>query len=446
MQQQDPMKTQSPFTGLTRAQRQHFVIITSQTSLVIGVVLGALYAILYVATPSWKLAISAAQALPTTLVTLLTIRLARNDQTTLGTYILLPYILALTALISISLGLLPAIAPVYMTFIAVGGMVFGPVGGYAIAGIASVLWLVSFFLVGLDLPAGTPLSGGTAQFVLVTLTLTPFWLTAYLSRAATNHLWRALDDAAYDLVNANRQLDEASKQKSRFLARMSHDLRTPLAAIKLSNDLLLRGIYGSINEKQQRAVIRSVNSTQRLQALINDILDISKIEAGQLELIEGPVAAVSLAESLQTFRQKAREKGICFKVNVSPGLPPYLKGDENRLGQILANLVENAIKFTDEGEIDIRMGEVDGAHWYISVRDTGRGIRESDLSLIFDEFRQSIHSSNDTVHGTGLGLAITRHLVNLMQGSIRVESELGKGSLFEVILPLVAIEEQSDGV
>ncbi len=428
---------QSPFTGLTRVQRQNFVIITCKAAIAVGVFCGLLYGFLYLSRPGWQLAVSAGQAVPTTILSLLAMYFARRGKPEVGTYILVPYLLAVTALISVILGVLPAIAPVYITFIVVAGIVFGPVGGYAIAGIASLLWLGAFFGVGLGLPPNTPLSKPVAQLILVVLTEASFILTAFLSQAATSQLWRALDDAAYDLVEANRKLAEASQQKSRFLARMSHDLRTPLTAVLLSTDLTLRELYGPLTPKQKANLQRVVESARRLQTLIDDILDISKIEAGQLRLVETNFSVQRLADSVRTtLEPKAQEKGLKFEVVVAPDLPPQLVGDETRLAQILVNLTDNAIKFTEQGEVGVWLERAGEAVWRIKVRDTGRGIHESDVNLIFEEFRKAENSGPGSSTGAGLGLAITQHLVRLMHGDLHVTTELGKGSTFEVTLPL----------
>jgi two-component system sensor histidine kinase/response regulator len=217
---------------------------------------------------------------------------------------------------------------------------------------------------------------------------------------------------------------------------MSHDLRTPLTAIGLSTDLTLRELYGPVTGKQQEVLNRVRDSTRRLQALVDDILDISKIEAGQLELVERSFKVSALVDTVRsTLEPEALAKGVHLTFTLAPDMPPHIVGDENRLAQILLNLTDNAVKFTEQGEAGVVIEPLGSDRWRMEVRDTGRGIREADLEIIFEEFRQAEATTGET-SGTGLGLAISRHLVELMGGEIHVHSRLGKGSTFEVILPL----------
>jgi len=438
-EEHDLLTTQSPFRSLTIAQRKNSLVAISWISLSVGVLLGLIYAILYVQQPAWQLAISALQAIPTALIGLLAIRLARTGREQWGTYILLIYLLAVTALISVILGLLPAIGPVYMVFILMAGLMFGTAGGYIIATIASILWLVSYLLVGLGLPESSPLTGISPALVLAILTEVSFFTTAYMTQAATGRLWDALNDAAYELITANRRLETANQQKSRFLARMSHDLRTPLTAIILNSDLVLRQLYGELNDKQTEVLKRVPTSAQQLQTLINDILDISKIEAGQLNLTVEQLSVESLVDTVtNTMELKAQGKKLAMNCSVAPDFPPVIEGDQTRLTQILTNLTDNAIKFTEQGEVKVRLERKDQDFWRIIVSDTGRGIAEADLSKIFDEFEQIKRYDDSVKDGSGLGLAITRHLVQLMKGNIQVKSQIGKGSTFVVELPIRA--------
>jgi signal transduction histidine kinase len=238
-----------------------------------------------------------------------------------------------------------------------------------------------------------------------------------------------------EIEEKSRELAEASKHKSQFLANMSHELRTPLNAILGYAELMLDSIYGEPTEKMRTVLERLQSNGRHLLGLINDVLDLSKIEAGQLTLsladyslgdvVHGVVAAV---EPL------AAEKRLAFTAKVSPSLPTG-HGDERRLSQVLLNLVGNAIKFTDKGEVAIRASATNGA-FTVSVCDTGPGIPVADQSKIFEEFQQADSSITRKKGGTGLGLSIAKRIIEMHGGRIWVESEPGKGSTFYFTLPV----------
>ena len=180
-------------------------------------------------------------------------------------------------------------------------------------------------------------------------------------------------------------------------------------------------------------------SAKRLHALIEDILDISKIEAGELELNEDCFLLSKLVDTVNaTLEPAALEKQLEFNVSLSPQMPAEFIGDEKRLTQILINLIHNAIKFTEKGSVRVTIGPIDGIpQWHMLVQDTGRGIHEKNFETIFEAFRQEAAAANEAgVKGTGLGLAITQQLVQIMHGEIHLTSQLGKGSSFDVVLPL----------
>jgi signal transduction histidine kinase len=219
---------------------------------------------------------------------------------------------------------------------------------------------------------------------------------------------------------------------------MSHELRTPLNAILGYTELIVDSIYGDVPDKVRGVLERVQSNGRHLLGLINDVLDLSKIEAGQLELtlqdygVPAMVTAVVAAtESL------ARNKGLALRTSLAEGLPAGY-GDERRLTQVLLNLVGNAIKFTDQGEIEIAAAS-DGGRFRIAVRDTGPGIAEADQARIFEEFQQVDNSNTRQKGGTGLGLAISRRIVALHGGTIAVESEPGAGSTFTIIVPIRAV-------
>jgi PAS domain S-box-containing protein len=250
-----------------------------------------------------------------------------------------------------------------------------------------------------------------------------------------------------ELVEAQKKTEEANRLKSEFLATMSHELRTPLNAIIGYADLALTGLTGPLNDKQEDYLNRIMANGERLLALINDLLDISKIEAGRLELSSQPFSPSELLTGIRSRMQSlVVQKGLAFKTELDPGLPGQLRGDSKRLEQILTNLVGNAVRFTETGQVTVHLKKVDAARWAIEVADTGIGIPPHALEFIFDEFRQVDSSSQREYGGTGLGLAIVRRLTILMGGTIQVQSTPGKGSLFTVQIPLVVPETLSAAV
>ena len=238
-----------------------------------------------------------------------------------------------------------------------------------------------------------------------------------------------------ELERKGRELAEASRHKSEFLANMSHELRTPLNAVLGYAELIQDGIYGDVPAKMGDVLERIQQNGRHLLGLINDVLDLSKIEAGQLTLSpvdysmrELVLDVVSATEAL------AAEKKLALEVDAPADLPRG-RGDERRLTQVLLNLVSNAIKFTEAGSVSIRAKVEDGS-FLVAVTDTGVGIAPEDRERIFEEFQQVDSSSTRKKGGTGLGLAIARRIVELHGGRIWVESTPGHGSTFAFTLPL----------
>ncbi len=244
-----------------------------------------------------------------------------------------------------------------------------------------------------------------------------------------------LESTHNQIAQQNLQLIEAARLKSQFLATMSHELRTPMNSVIGFAQVLLRQRTATLSPAQADMVERILNNGKNLLALINDILDLSKIEAGRLELKQeefdlNKLIATTIAELRPLAEQK--QLPIVFRLQLSS---PILINDSTRVRQILVNLLSNAIKFTDLGSVEISLSETATETIVIGVRDTGVGIAESDLEHIFEEFRQVDQTTTRQYGGTGLGLAITKSLVDMMQGSITVESTLGQGSTFYVCLP-----------
>ena len=237
------------------------------------------------------------------------------------------------------------------------------------------------------------------------------------------------------LQEANAQLAEASRHKSQFLANMSHELRTPLNAILGYTELIIDETYGDVPLKIKEVLERVERSGRHLLALINDVLDLSKIEAGQLSLGLSDYAIKDVVQTVViAVESLASEKKLELVVDVASDLPAG-RGDQRRLTQVLLNLVGNAIKFTDTGRVAVRAVGNDGSY-LVSVTDSGPGIAPEDQQKIFEEFQQVDNSNTRKKGGTGLGLAIARRIIEMHGGRLWVESTLGQGSTFSFSVPI----------
>jgi signal transduction histidine kinase len=238
-----------------------------------------------------------------------------------------------------------------------------------------------------------------------------------------------------EIQDKSRQLEVASQHKSQFLANMSHELRTPLNAILGYTELMADGIYGELPEKTMGVLKRLESNGRHLLGLINDVLDLSKIEAGQLVLELSDYSLEDIAQTVRsTLEPLAADKKLAFKVEVAAKMPPG-HGDGRRLTQVLINLVGNAIKFTDAGEVVITAGATDGS-FHLSVRDTGPGISAADQAKLFQEFQQADNAITRKKGGTGLGLAISKRIIEMHGGKIWLESQVGQGSTFSFTVPV----------
>ena len=243
-----------------------------------------------------------------------------------------------------------------------------------------------------------------------------------------------------EIQEKSRQLEVASQHKSQFLANMSHELRTPLNAILGYTELMADGIYGELPEKTMGVLKRLESNGRHLLGLINDVLDLSKIEAGQLVLELTDYSVEDIAQTVRsTLEPLAADKKLAFKVEVAAKMPAG-HGDGRRLTQVLINLVGNAIKFTDAGEVVIKASASDGS-FHLSVRDTGPGISAADQAKLFQEFQQADNAITRKKGGTGLGLAISKRIVEMHGGKIWLESQVGQGSTFSFTVP-VRVERQ----
>ena len=231
------------------------------------------------------------------------------------------------------------------------------------------------------------------------------------------------------------ELQTASRHKSEFLANMSHELRTPLNAILGFSQVLRQRLFGEVNEKQEEYLDDILSSGNHLLSLINDVLDLSKVEAGQVELEIAPfVLGEALEHGVVMVRERAANNGVQLTLDLAPDVGT-VQADERRVRQVVFNLLSNAVKFTPEGGKVVVASERVGGDVQVSVRDTGPGIADEDRERIFEEFQQTDVGSSQG-EGTGLGLALSRRLVELHGGRIWVESELGHGSRFVFSLPL----------
>src|SRR5262245_12324871 len=239
----------------------------------------------------------------------------------------------------------------------------------------------------------------------------------------------------HEIEVKSRQLEAASRHKSEFLANMSHELRTPLNAIIGFSEVLNERMFGELNEKQDEYLKDIYASGQHLLSLINDILDLSKIEAGRMELEVSEFSLpVAIDNALILVRERASRRGIKLGSEIDDRVG-LIRGDERKVKQVLLNLLSNALKFTPEGgRIDVCAAINDGMA-EISVADTGVGIAPEDQEAIFEEFRQ-VGTADKKVEGTGLGLALSRKFIELHGGRIWVQSQPGKGSTFSFILPV----------
>ncbi|HEY8605650.1 MAG TPA: response regulator [Noviherbaspirillum sp.] len=247
---------------------------------------------------------------------------------------------------------------------------------------------------------------------------------------------RALNEAQLRLQSTAEELERGSRYKSEFLANMSHELRTPLNSSLILSHLLAENKSGTLTEEQVGYARTIHASNSDLLALINDILDLSKIEAGQMEVHSEPVAIEALFDTLRrTFDPVAQQKGLALSFQRRPGTPDALVTDSQRLQQVLRNLLSNACKFTHEGRIDVECGPGSDGRLRFSVHDTGIGIPEEQQQVIFEAFRQADGSTSRAYGGTGLGLSISRELARLLGGELHVQSRAGAGSHFYIELP-----------
>ncbi len=271
-------------------------------------------------------------------------------------------------------------------------------------------------------------NGRVIEFVGTVTDITPF-------KEIERTLSERIEARTVELRLAKERAEQADRVKTGFLATMSHELRTPLNSIVGFTSVLLERLAGPLNEKQDRQLRVIQDSSRHLLALINDLLDISRIEANQLKVDSTPVDPTEVLERvMDRFRLQATEKGLGFELQMKTGLAPLMT-DERRLEQIVSNLVSNAVKYTEAGQVDID-ARVSGNSFELAVRDTGLGIREEDLQRLFVPFTQFKPRDGRLREGTGLGLAISWRLARALGGDLVAQSRFGEGSTFTLRIPV----------
>lgn len=266
-----------------------------------------------------------------------------------------------------------------------------------------------------------------------------------------------------ELLEEKVRAESANNAKSDFLANMSHEIRTPINAVLGMNEMIIRENHRAMDLAASEPLLVKDSlenisvyagdvkkAGHNLLAIVNDILDFSKIEAGRMDLLEAPYQLSSLINDINNMILfKAQDKGLKFTVEVDPSIPDELSGDEVRIRQIFTNLLNNAVKFTDKGSVSLKIRgkrtEEGKINLVITVWDTGIGIKPEDRDMLFKKFERLEMERNNTIEGTGLGLAITKSLIDLMNGTIEVESEYGKGSIFTVTIPQTIASEEPIG-
>ncbi len=248
-----------------------------------------------------------------------------------------------------------------------------------------------------------------------------------------------------DITDENRAHEEArraNQSKTKLLANVSHDLRTPLGAIIGYAEMLQDGSFGSVNEEQQNAAYEILDSSNQLMGFVNNLVGQAQIETGRVILHEHNFEPYELISPLlSTLKFHAQKKGLTLEVEFDPQLPEELIGDAYWLRQIVLNLINNSVKFTEKGSVKVRFCRKDMEHWAIQVSDTGIGIPEEAQSSIFEEYSQVDNKSTRKQAGSGLGLSIVKGLANEMGGRIDLISKVGEGSTFTVVLPLIAAQK-----
>jgi signal transduction histidine kinase len=438
MKVDNPFKAQSPYHLAGQTRRARMIDAVTKGSMYISIPLNIVVIAMLILAYSPQMVILTVLCVAIFPACLLARCLLKRGSIDLAAwFFILWFLLVLLLNTQLIEGLNPLLVPGFFLVIIAANLFLPFPHPYIVAALASGLYILEQLLRTKGF-AAAEMDPGTGQVFLSSITVLAFIFVAFLNQLITGDLRRALDDATHDLQEANRKLAQASDMKSQFTARTSHELRTPLSSIIAFTDLALRDSYGPLPPKLRDALTYVFNSSRHLKDIINDLLDLSKIEAGQLQMVDEVVSIPKLVESVVGIAAPiAAEKGLKWSISVSPDMPHEFRGDSSRLEQIILNLTGNALKYTEKGSVSTSIDRLGSDRWRVEVRDTGPGIPEDQFESIFEAYRQLDGATSPSkVKGTGLGLAITRHLVRLMGGTMRLDSTLGKGSTFTVELPL----------
>lgn len=446
MEGTDPFDTRSPYEHLEISRRKR---------LVLAIINASFYAlipfVIYVTAtflPEGSIAayIVFGLSFGTIPIAFISRRIVAQGRVALGSLLFLLYFVLLLSVNSTILeGLMPVVVPALLLITIVGGMMLKPVQAYFIGIISACVFIVLRIITQdhqflLQMPYRVSLG---LELLVIGIV---FVFSVFINNLSTRDLRRSLDEATFDLIRLNKEVREASDRKSQFTARTSHELRTPLSAIIVFADLTLREKYGPLNDMMKNAQQHIVNSARHLKRIINDMLDLAKIEAGEFEVDQAPYSIQEVVDVIEsTCLPIANEKGLDWSIIIDKSMPPILEGDSERITQIAVNLAGNAVKFTEKGQVLVKIEPVDDTTWHLVVSDTGPGIPEDQHERVFEAFRSLDKSGSiSSASSTGLGLAIARNLVEMMGGEITLHSELGVGSTFEVCLPLIISDEDDE--
>ncbi|MGD8849917.1 MAG: HAMP domain-containing sensor histidine kinase [Anaerolineales bacterium] len=438
---EDPFSTKSPYEALEVERRKRLVLGTSKRAILYSIGLFPVFVGLLVLNYSFQLLIAIILLVGIMPMAWLLRKLALENKPDLGSQLFVAYLVAMFFIISLLVESFHAfLVPGYLVLVLISGMILTPTRTYQIAGLVSFLYLTSQIVVEFQINR-IQLPNTMGEVVGTIIIVVAFIVTAVVIDMSTRDLRAALDEATQGLLESNKELMRASEMKSQFTARTTHELRTPLSSIIVFTDLALREAYGPLNKQLRRALEYVVQSARKLKIIINNILDLSKIEAGELSLDICPINIHEVIQSeIKKLEALVEGRDIDFILDISESLPAEMFGDEERIKQIIFNLVSNSLKFTEVGYIKLSVQKNGAQHWSISVTDTGKGIPYNYQKHIFKPYFQ-LEPVAGALESTGLGLAITKQIVSLMGGEIHLDSRLGRGTTVKIDLPFLSSDE-----